>query len=482
MKEFINSALTSSFVADLADLVVVNESGSVITTDDFALTNYPSENYTIEVTVRGALDGEVAGVYLAGPSSSAPAGEVKVSVGELGEVDGQIGIFLSGNSVSTVRNAGLVSGSFSGLEFDSAHVTVSNAGTISGTHGAIRSFFGAESFTVRNTGTLLSGDGAGVGIGSFFSGQSLIINRGEIDATGGISLNQEDDTTIINKGTITGELGISLWGNDPYSGPVATINNSGTIVSDFQGIELKEENVLVVNSGTISASTGIALHQTYTTIRNYGEITGETYAIFANNFNEVDIYNSGTITGDIDLSNSFLDASVVNAGTIIGDVYLGITSSVYRAHNTGLTIGSVFGSTEDDLLVGNDEADFFFGSYSNDRLVGNGGNDELFGETGMDWLNGGAGNDLLDGGYADDRLTGGSGIDVFVFAADSGFDRVMDYEAGVDILRIADHAGGFDALQIKDYGTNLKITHDGGTILLMGASGTVLSAADFDFV
>lgn len=99
-----------------------------------------------------------------------------------------------------------------------------------------------------------------------------------------------------------------------------------------------------------------------------------------------------------------------------------------------------------------------------------------------DILDGGAGRDLLQGGKGDDTLHGGAGADVFVFGANSGTDRVMDFEDGKDVLRFEGQAGGFAALVIADQGADLMITHDGGVIMLLGEAGTTLSAADFDFV
>ena len=64
----------------------------------------------------------------------------------------------------------------------------------------------------------------------------------------------------------------------------------------------------------------------------------------------------------------------------------------------------------------------------------------------------------------------------------SGTDRVLDFQDGIDKLRIADHTGGFAGLAISDTDSALRVVHDGGTILLNGLSGVTLTAADFEFV
>jgi Ca2+-binding RTX toxin-like protein len=89
----------------------------------------------------------------------------------------------------------------------------------------------------------------------------------------------------------------------------------------------------------------------------------------------------------------------------------------------GVTIENVKTDAGNDVVTGNDAAN---------RLETGAGNDTL---------NGGAGNDILIAGAGFDQITGGAGADRFVFtsAADSfsatdptQFDRITDFEQGVD--------------------------------------------------
>lgn len=102
-----------------------------------------------------------------------------------------------------------------------------------------------------------------------------------------------------------------------------------------------------------------------------------------------------------------------------------------------------------DLLSGGGGADRLLGSDGNDRLLGNTGNDRLFGGDGNDRLNGGLGDDTLEGGAGNDVLFGGAGADRFIFYADFGTDRVVDFTAGEDVLALDDAIWG-GGLTIED--------------------------------
>ena len=140
------------------------------------------------------------------------------------------------------------------------------------------------------------------------------------------------------------------------------------------------------------------------------------------------------------------------------------------------------GNRNNNDLNGRGGLDTIHGGEGDDILRGQFGGDELYGESGSDTIFGGVGTDTIVGGADNDNLSGAEDADIFVFGANSGFDQIRDFEDGTDIIRIADHAGGFGTLNIFDRGDNLRVDHDGGQILLIGYAGTVLTAADFDFV
>jgi len=85
----------------------------------------------------------------------------------------------------------------------------------------------------------------------------------------------------------------------------------------------------------------------------------------------------------------------------------------------------VFGRGGDDVLYGNSGDDLLRGGVGRDRLFGGAGNDELVGGAGADRVQGGAGDDRCWFGR-------GSGQDLFIEAANSGFDEVA-LEAGLTL-------------------------------------------------
>ncbi|MEC7258959.1 MAG: calcium-binding protein, partial [Pseudomonadota bacterium] len=139
------------------------------------------------------------------------------------------------------------------------------------------------------------------------------------------------------------------------------------------------------------------------------------------------------------------------------------------------------GDDDDNVILGRNGADRIDGLAGNDTLNGGGGNDKLFGGVGRDKLLGGGGRDTLEGGAGNDTLRGQAKADVFVFGANSGTDRVLDYRDNVDKIRIEDHSGKFASLTISTSGGDAIIDHDGGSIILVGQAGANLTASDFIF-
>ena len=106
------------------------------------------------------------------------------------------------------------------------------------------------------------------------------------------------------------------------------------------------------------------------------------------------------------------------------------------------------------------------GKGGRDRLEGNAGRNALDGEGGDDRLFGAAGRDRLEGGRGDDLLKGGRGADTFVFRADDGHDRLLDWGKG-DVLALA---GGLSRADVA-------ISAEGGDAVLRFA-GTVVEVED----
>lgn len=90
-----------------------------------------------------------------------------------------------------------------------------------------------------------------------------------------------------------------------------------------------------------------------------------------------------------------------------------------------------------DFLEGGLFADSLTGTGTSEGIEGGAGDDTIDGAGGDDYIGGGAGADRIIGGAGNDFLVGGSGADSFVFDASSGFDRIDDFEAGVDQIALA---------------------------------------------
>jgi serralysin len=75
---------------------------------------------------------------------------------------------------------------------------------------------------------------------------------------------------------------------------------------------------------------------------------------------------------------------------------------------------TIRGSSDTELIFGNDGKDSIWGGAGNDSIFGGKGNDDILGEIGDDILTGEKNRDLLDGGLGNDLLRGGAGVDLLV--------------------------------------------------------------------
>ncbi|WP_194792814.1 calcium-binding protein [Caenimonas koreensis] len=101
--------------------------------------------------------------------------------------------------------------------------------------------------------------------------------------------------------------------------------------------------------------------------------------------------------------------------TLSGIEYLRFSDKTVSLAELAVGAGAL-GTTQDDLLRGNEANDSLAGLPGNDMLAGMGGNDVLDGGDGNDVLLGGEGSDTLAASPGNDTLDGGAGIDSAVFA------------------------------------------------------------------
>jgi Ca2+-binding RTX toxin-like protein len=144
----------------------------------------------------------------------------------------------------------------------------------------------------------------------------------------------------------------------------------------------------------------------------------------------------GNDTVDGGMSDNYRTASDSNNNSLYYSYgYVNTSSSVYvdLANGTATdpdggidtlsNINTVFGTANDDFMIGNDNLNSYQDNYT--YLYGNGGNDDLQGRGAWAWLDGGEGDDTLTlgsgggyliGGLGNDILKGGTGFDTAWFS------------------------------------------------------------------
>ncbi len=156
----------------------------------------------------------------------------------------------------------------------------------------------------------------------------------------------------------------------------------------------------------------------------------------------------------------------------------------------GAGLDRLEGGAGDDVIYGGSQDDALYGHSGDDRLVGQDGDDRLMGGAGADVLKGGAGADVLNGGADFDRLIGGQGADTFVFEQGLGYDRVFDFQPGIDRLDFSEHSAvhAFADLIVTPYnqGVDTLITvasapANAERIVLVGVDLSEIFQTDFLF-
>lgn len=309
------------------------------------------------------------------------------------------------------------------MRFDAAgNDSLTNTGTITGignnSQGLV-DVLGA-SFTLTNSGDIVTGTGTYAIRDTAASGTSVYANAGTIAALAGIGMEvQTANATVYNSGTISGlYTAMILSGNSNYVRNTGTINGTvflGNGGDTFDGIGGTTNGTIVGGQGSdtyftsdsgmvISEAAGLSNDTVYATVNFRLATQIETLRLL--NF---------AITG---IGNT-------SSNTVVGN---GADNRLYGLAGTD----NMLGAEGDDLLGGGD---------GNDTLQGGDGDDWLRGAAGNDSLIGGGDNDTLIGAIGADTLTGSTGSDRFVFLrqSDSGVavatsDLIKDFVRGQDVI------------------------------------------------
>lgn len=139
-----------------------------------------------------------------------------------------------------------------------------------------------------------------------------------------------------------------------------------------------------------------------------------------------DTYNGGTGTDQV----RYLDRPAVKVSLD------GVANDGVAGENDSLIgIENLWGSSHNDVLIGDANANRIEGQDGNDRIQGLGGNDTVLGGGGEDRVEGGDGADRLLGGDYPDVLIGGAGADTLDGQAAQYFRNVCDADATDTVTR-----------------------------------------------
>ena len=221
---------------------------------------------------------------------------------------------------------------------------------------------------------------------------------------------------------------------------------------------------LTASLGSVAGNTGEAAGDSYVGVEN---LIGTGYADSLKG----DGSNNRLTGGDGD---DTLEGGV-GADTLIGGsgsdtvtysgAALGITASLADAT---ANLGEAAGDTFDGI-------DNLRGSSWDDVLAGDANANLLEGSSGNDSIDGGAGNDTLTGGTGGDTLTGGTGIDTF--NADTGNDTVTDLgNGGVDVLKVYAGASVVATVDAAGWVASAASSNAGSASLLTSGAAVNLSA------
>ena len=123
-------------------------------------------------------------------------------------------------------------------------------------------------------------------------------------------------------------------------------------------------------------------------------------------------------------------------------------------------------------MKGNGGDDTLEGGSGGDRVVGCRGDDIVNGGQGRDRVKGSLGDDTIDGGAGSDQYYGGLGKDTFVFGPDGKFDKIHDFEDGIDTVDLS----AFSFAVIDDVLANAR--QDGLDVFIDLGGGDVVKFDD----
>ena len=390
------------FGSNLESSELVN-TGTITGTSTFGVSNGSYGRLSIANEEGGVIEGSTIGVYDdEGGIDLVNAGTIRGNGTYDGfEEPPHAGVTILG-APSTIANSGTISGAGAGittayylnvetgaLEGRATDTQVDNSGTIAGeSNDGIRLIGGGS---VTNSGSISGtgrGDADGVSMYAYTDqsnedysalvtnaeGGSIEGERFGIILSGGGEVDNAGDIAGINGGVFIQGTALNTDASEDRSGLTASVVNSGTIhgTGDFGGSDGDGYGVgfgsdmstaTLDNSGSIVSDFGVGVLQgsradlTLTNAEG-GTITGATSGVYANATGTLALVNAGTIRGngsydgfaqtpDAGVTIGTAASSVTNSGTISG-AGAGITTVYLYDEDIGDFAGFAIGTTVDN--------------------------------------------------------------------------------------------------------------------------------------
>lgn len=303
----------------------------------------------------------------------------------------------------------------------------------------------------------------GAGIDTLLLGAGADAVAGTLNELDGDRINDiELGDTIIVRNSILTALSAQAQGSDTL------------LQLDQDGDGTPEASILIAGSyvatdfgfivGTNESVIGLGL--------NNPPVTSDDAASVLEDGQTLNLWSS-LLSNDIDVDGDALGILSVDTtntlGTIVFDpltetLVFHATDDIFDALEPGESMDTTFDYTALDGNGGTHTAtvtvtvDGVSEPKHDGKNTGGSGDNVLQGDDSDEKLTGRGGDDLLNGGGGDDVLIGGKGNDVYEFSADSGQDRVKDFEPGSDKLDLRGALGLSSHQEVFDY---LDTNNDG---------------------
>ncbi|MBP8247354.1 MAG: calcium-binding protein [Phenylobacterium sp.] len=230
---------------------------------------------------------------------------------------------------------------------------------------------------------------------------------------------------LAGEDVLTGGAGndtLSGGANDDYlMGDAGNDRIDGGTGNDWAGYEdaasaVKVDLALATAQNTLGAGTDTLVSIEYVHGSAYGDTLSGTSGfnyIFGGDGDDK-LYGRGGDdflaggAGDDLIDGGANDDTVSFDDGVVGGVVVNLITQTAdgHGHDSLVSIESVYGSGDNDSIVGNDVDNYLFGGAGADTILAG---------DGADYIDGDAGDDLIVGGAGDDYVLGGDGVDTFSF-------------------------------------------------------------------